>query len=189
LTGRLDREMIGRIARRGWWLPALGATGPAPSLARSLELFGRFVGEWTIYPGGPARSRRSSPRPIGTVSVRWVLGGTAVQDVWGPVDGGSGRTVPVGTTVRFYDRKLRAWRSTWICPYDRSVRRFLGREERGRVVLRELDGSARQERWIFSEITAAGFRWHAEARPRRGAPRRVIEEYVIRRTPRGARWA
>jgi hypothetical protein len=184
VTARLAASMLQRTARDGWWLPGLGATGPAPSLARPLQAFGRFVGDWALYPPDPGPGASGPTERVGSASFRWVLGGTAIQDVWGPLDARTGRTVPVGTTVRFYDTRIRAWRSTWLCPYDRSARRFVGRAEPGRIVLRELDRPERAERWIFSEITPNAFRWHAEARPRKGAPRRVIEEYRIRRISR-----
>ena len=181
MTNALDREMVRRAADQEWQLAGLRARGPVPSLRRRLRLFGQFVGDWKIHePGSP----RAAPdeRSSGEVRFRWVLGGTAVQDIWGPFDSDTGKLVPEGTTLRFYDPSIRAWRSTWISPYQRVVRRFIGREEAGEIVLREQDAGWKGENWIFSDISHASFRWRAETRASPHARPRVTEEYLIRRT-------
>ena len=176
--------MVRRTADGGWELVGLGASGPVPHLAKRLALFGQFVGDWEIFPASDRPPGTAATRPIGEVHARWVLGGTAVQDVWGPRDGRTGRLVPVGTTLRFFDASRKAWRSTWICPYAREARRFLGRKVGNEIVLEELDRGRRGERWIFSEVTRTSFRWRAEVRSgNRGW--RVNEEYRIRRVPPG----
>ncbi len=143
-------------------------------------LFGQFVGDWEIF---PPRSEWNGAPPAasGEVHFRWVLGGTAVQDIWGPLDDASRRLVPQGSTLRFYDPSIRAWRSTWISPYQRAVRRFVGRKVGREIVLREQDQGWKGELWIFSEITKNSFRWRAESRPSRRARRRITEDYLLRR--------
>jgi hypothetical protein len=180
MTNTMDREMVRRMEDRRWSLPGLGAVGPIRSLKSRLMLFGQFVGDWDIL---PPRSRwnETEPKPSGEARFRWILGGTGVQDVWGPLDDESGKLVPQGSTLRFYDPSLRAWRSIWISPYQRAVRRFIGRKEGTEIVLREQDGGWKSEKWIFSEITRSSFRWRAEARPSPRGRSRVIEEYFIRR--------
>ena len=69
-----------------------------------------------------------------------MLGGRAVQDIWiVPGRGEPGEGVPPlafhGSTIRFYDAALGAWRSTWIDPVNGRVRRFIGREVEGEIVL------------------------------------------------------
>jgi hypothetical protein len=162
-------------------LPGLGARTAARALAPKLALFGQFVGDWRIFPSESDAASDPPPVPSGEVHVRWVLGGTAVQDTWGPIDPASHRMVPEGTTLRFYDETLRAWRSTWISPTQQVVRRFIGRKEGPEIVLRELDAGARGERWIFSDIRPTSFRWRAEVSPKTGGRRRVTEEYRIAR--------
>jgi hypothetical protein len=183
----LDPFMLAQRRDSGWTLPGLGAKGPASPLRKELGLFGQFVGDWEIFP----RAARSDPklrrRPVGEAHWRWVLGGLAVQDVWGHVDPNSGRFVPQGTTLRFYDRRLTAWRSTWISPYQRSARRFIGRKEGSQIVLRERDAGWRGERWIFSEITGSTFRWRAEARKTARGAWKITEDYWIHRIRRPRR--
>ncbi|MDG6956764.1 MAG: hypothetical protein JRN13_06510 [Nitrososphaerota archaeon] len=120
-------------------------------------------------------------KKIGEVHARWALGGTGIQDVWGPLDGESGRLVPQGTTLRFYDPSIRAWRSTWVSPYQRAVRRFIGRKEGEEIVLREEGAGWKGELWIFSEISQTSFRWRAETPTSPRGERRVTEDYLIRR--------
>jgi len=180
MTSALDREMVQRMDDRRWRLNGLGATGPVRSRQRQLALFGQFVGDWDILPP-PSEWKGEEPEPGGQVHFRWILGGTGVQDVWGLLDPPTGRLVPQGSTLRFYDPSLRAWRSAWVSPYQKAIRRFIGRPERSEIVLREQDAGWRGEHWIFSEITRTSFRWRAETRSSPRGPRRITEDYLIRR--------
>ena len=160
--------------------PGVGATGPIRSLKRRLMFFGQFVGDWDILPP-QSEWKDGAPASTGEVLFRWILGGTALQDVWGPLDKSSGKLVPQGSTLRFYDPSIRAWRSTWISPYQRAARRFIGRQEGGEIVLREQEAGWRGEGWTFSDSARRSFRWRAETRSSPKARRRVTEEYFIRR--------
>ena len=40
-----------------------------------------------------------------------------------------------GSTIRFYDAAIGAWRSTWIEPVNGRVRRFIGRPSGDEIVL------------------------------------------------------
>ncbi|MGH3302053.1 MAG: hypothetical protein ACRDOK_10305 [Streptosporangiaceae bacterium] len=91
----------------------------------------------------------------------WILGGTAIPDVWkGPASGQAPGTLRPfhGTTVRFYDPSIAARRSTWIDPVNGRVRRFLGRAVGDDIVLDGLDDDP-PERWSFRDIVADSFRW------------------------------
>jgi len=161
-----------------WKLAGLPADGPARELATPLRLFGQFVGSWDIV---EHRNLPSTEVTEGEVHFNWILGGRAVQDVWGTVDRKTRRFVPWGTTIRYYDPHLRAWRSTWIAPRQRSVRRFIGRKVGNEIVLQEEDRGARTERWVFADIRPDSFRWYALKRRRVGGPWRKVEEMRIRR--------
>jgi hypothetical protein len=117
----------------------------------------------------------------GEVHFNWILDGRAIQDVWGSLDPKTRRLVPWGTTVRYYDPHLGAWRSTWIAPRQKAVRRFIGRKVGNEIVLREEGRGARTEHWVFTDIRPGSFRWYALKRTRRGGPWQTIEEMVIRR--------
>lgn len=143
-----------------WELPGLGADGPNDALKEKLALFGQFVGDWDIVearypqPDGSVVVRR------GKVQFRWILDGLAIQDIWSVLDEKSGRYFPAGTTVRYYDSAIDAWRSAWISPMQGEMQTFIGRKVGDRLVL-ELQNS-REERWVFSDIAPSSFKWHAE---------------------------
>jgi hypothetical protein len=159
----------------------LGAAGPVPQLATKLRLFGQFVGDWEIHPPASENELSLSPGPSGEVHFGWILGGTGIQDVWGPLDPVARGLVPQGTTLRFYDSELGAWRSTWISPYQRAVRPFIGRKVGREIILKEQGRGWRGEHWIFSDITPHAFRWRAERKATARGPRRIVEQYRIAR--------
>ncbi len=163
---------------KDWTIEGLPAYGPAQDLRDKLGLFGQFIGDWDIVEHRYPLSRLRAP---GEVHFNWILDGRAVQDVWGSIHPRTGRFVPWGTTIRYYDPHLGAWRSTWVAPRQRAVRRFIGRAVRGRIVLQEENRGSRSERWIFSDIRPDSFRWNAWKRTKPGGPWRVIEEMKVQR--------
>jgi hypothetical protein len=143
----------------------LVSSGPAEVLAAQLETFGRFVGSWDLRWSRPGDDE-ASPEVAGELHVGWVLGGRAVQDVWivpgrDTGDAGQGPYAFWGTTVRFYDAELGAWRSTWVEPLTGRVRKFIGRPAEGEIHLISTDGDPFL-RWRFTEIGADRFVWLGE---------------------------
>lgn len=158
-------ESIAAAANADGLAQALHVTGPSSELAEALNLFGQFVGSWTLQWTGIDADGEPSNRS-GELHFGWVLGGRAVQDIWiVPGRGQQGEGEPPlafhGTTIRFYDPALGAWRSTWIEPVNGRVRRFIGRPQDGDIVLLS-DEDDPHLRWRFTEITATSFSWHAE---------------------------
>jgi len=160
--------------------------GPDPDLAGPLALFGRFAGAWDIEWHGTGEDGNPATMQ-GGLHVGWVLGGRAIQDVWRvPASG----VVPPGlrpfhgTTLRFYDPALGAWRSTWIDPLNGRVRRFIGRPEGDDIVLDGLDSDP-AERWCFRDIAPGdapeSFRWTGEVSADGRRTWRLDEEMLIRR--------
>lgn len=164
---------------------ALHATAPTSEHPDALDLFGQFVGSWTLqWTGADADGLPVSQ--TGELHVGWVLGGRAVQDIWiVPGRGQRGEGKPPlafhGTTIRFYDASLGAWRSTWIEPVNGRVRRFIGRPEHGDIVLLS-DEDDPQLRWRFTEITSTSFTWKAELSYDQGATWRADEKMQAIRT-------
>ena len=169
-------------------IEALHVGGPAPEHAHALMLFGQFVGSWTLAWAGTDPEGRPASL-TGELHFGWVLGGRAVQDVWiVPGRGEPGEGQPPlafhGSTIRFYDPAIGAWRSTWIEPVNGRVRRFVGRPDGGDILLVS-DEDDPQLRWRFTDITPESFRWRAESSRDQGASWRFDEEMLATRVARG----
>lgn len=151
---------------------ALHAEHPASEHADKLQLFGQFIGSWRLEWTGDDPDGHAATM-TGELHFGWVLGGRAVQDVWivpGRGQPGEGRP-PLGfhgSTIRFYDPAIDAWRSTWIEPVNGRVRRFIGRPRDGDIVLRS-DEDEPWLRWRFTDITADAFTWLGESSRDEGA--------------------
>ena len=149
----------------GGLIEALHASGPTGSHAAELGLFGQFIGSWTVEWAG--RDPDGNPAAMtGELHFGWVLGGRAVQDVWHvPGHGQPGEGEPPlafhGSTIRFYDGSIGAWRSTWVEPVNGRVRRFIGRPTGDEIVLVS-DEDDPQLRWRFTDIGPDSFRWRGE---------------------------
>lgn len=163
---------------------ALHVRGPDPHYAQQLMLFGQFIGSWALdWTGSDAGGRPANM--TGELHFGWVLGGRAVQDVWiVPGRGQPGEGQPDGgfhgSTVRFYDPAIDAWRSTWIEPVNSRVRRFIGRPERGDIVLIS-DEDDPPLRWRFCDITPDSFRWRGEISHDHGETWRFDEQMLATR--------
>jgi hypothetical protein len=162
---------------------ALHDTEPYAPLADGLRLFGQFVGAWDLEWRGENGEGREIVVP-GEVIFGWILGGRAIQDVWrvpkDPADA-PGMGGFYGTTIRFYDPRISAWRSTWINPSAGRVSRFIGRPDADGIVLEMTDTDRTPERWSFRDITPTSFRWVGEASSDGGKTWVQDEEMLARR--------
>ena len=177
--GTSPGEMAGRP---GDLAAALHAAGPYPGQAEQMNLFGRFIGAWDVEWHGTDRDGHPATMN-GELCFGWVLGGRAVQDVWKvPASGPAPATLRpfYGTTLRFYDPSIGAWRSTWIDPLNGRVRRFIGRPDGEDIVLEGLDDE-RPERWGFRDISDNYFRWTGEVSEDGRQTWRLDEQMFIRR--------
>jgi hypothetical protein len=137
---------------------------PDDELADELELFGQFVGSWDVSVTNYRRDGSAITIPA-EWHFAWALGGRAIQDVWiAPSrearerDGSDGEW---GTTIRFYDSEINAWRSTWLGPRHHVVMPFVARPIDGEIVLEGSFEEGVATRWIFSDITSESFSWRS----------------------------
>ena len=163
---------------------ALHVAGPAGEHAEKLMTFGRFVGSWDLeWTGTDPNGTRATMN--GELHFGWVLGGRAVQDIWivpGRGRPGEGQRPLAfhGSTIRFYDPSIDAWRSTWIEPVNGLVRRFIGRLVDGDILLLS-DEDDPQLRWRFTDIEPNSFRWRGESSRDGGATWDLDEEMLATR--------
>src|SRR3954467_8336036 len=110
---------------------ALISEAPLASMDNGVMLFGRFVGSWGLevnwYDAGQVVRRAR-----GEWHFSWILEGRGIQDVWiVPIraERSTGATsYEYGTTIRFYDSSIKAWRSTWHGPMHGVVIPFVARQ-------------------------------------------------------------
>jgi len=162
-------------------IEGLHSEGSDPQLREKLMLFGQFVGDWDIV-------ECRSLQPDGTWSVTrgelhwgWILGGRAVQDVWMTINEKTGKPIPEGTTVRFYDPKIDGWHSVWISSNQGAVKLFVAHQIGHEIVLEGKTVEGYPLRWVFSDITPNSFRWHSEESRDNGRTWTLKEEMRIRR--------
>ena len=171
----------------GAMIEAFGCSGPAPAHRSELMQFGRFVGSWdldVIYYDEKGAVTRRTP---GEWHFGWALEGRAMADVWcvpprserpssGPPPG------EYGLSLRFYDPRISAWRSTWHGPVNGIVWPFIARQIGDEMVLERTDDKGDVVRWIFGEITNNSFHWRAESSRDGGAGwRREQDMFATRR--------
>lgn len=169
-----------RSSEKAWVIEGLPAFGPYPEFKEKLALFGQFVGDWDILENRYLQDDGTWSKERGRIHWRWILEGRAVQDVWTSVNEETGKEIPWGTTVRFYDPRIDAWRSTWISPRQGVVQAFIGRKVGEEIVLERKNDEGCLAKWIFSEISGDSFRWRAEEN-RDGKTWTLREEMKIRR--------
>lgn len=145
-----------------WKITGLGAGAPFPGLEEKLALFGQFVGDWDILEDRYLQPDGTWAVSRGELHWGWILDGKALQDVWMSTDEKTHKSIPEGTTVRFYDPKIDAWHSVWISPTQGGVKTFMARQVGDEIVLEGKTTEGYPVKWIFSEITADSFRWHSE---------------------------
>jgi hypothetical protein len=166
---------------RSWSIKGLGAQEPDPILKEKLMLFGQFVGDWEIAEAQYMHADGTWIKMKGEVHFGWILGGTAVQDVWMGYREGSQKLTLFGTTIRFYDPKIDAWRSTWLSPSNGRVQTFIARKVNEEIILEEQTSGGYPEKWVFSQITPTSFRWHSEETRDKGKTWQLAEEMKIRK--------
>jgi len=168
--------------RNVWAIKGLAAESPEPELKEKLKLFGQFIGDWDIVEARYPQPDGTDIKRQGEIHFRWILDGRAIQDVFMTFRENPRRLVPVGTTVRFYDPKIDAWRSTWTSPIQGAMQAFIGRKVKDEIVLESKTKEGYPEKWIFSEITPTSFRWRSVETHDNGKTWRLTEEMQVRRS-------
>lgn len=163
------------------FLEALGSPGPVAGRAKELDLYGRFVGSWTMDTLEHLEDG-TSRRWDGEIHFAWVLGGHAIQDLWirprRPAT-----PVMYGTTLRIFDPLIEGWRITWADPMNDDFGRQVGRDHDGDIVQIGEDSRGLRTRWRFTEITDRSFYWLGEERVSKTDTWRRTWEHKATREP------
>ena len=175
------------MSDNGRMLKELAATGPHPSYADQLMLFGQFVGSWDLEMiGHPEDGTTRTTK--GEWHFGWVLEGRAVQDVLiaiPPEDGSAGEAFPAGrgSTLRVYDPRMDAWWIVWAGPPAGEFTTLFARDKGDRIVLEgQWSIGQSQAEWVFFDITPRSFRWQGRRSDDGGKTWRLVEEMnAIRR--------
>jgi len=167
-----------------WEIKGLAADGPDPTLEEKLMLFGQFIGDWDIIEARYTQADGTEVKMKGEVHFGWILGGKAIQDVWIGCREGEHTYILFGTTIRFYDPTIDAWRSTWLSPIKGLVQTFIAKKVNDEIILEQRNAERYPEKWIFSQITPTSFRWHSEETHDDGKTWVRTEEMQIRKADR-----
>jgi hypothetical protein len=160
--------------------------GRSSDISPEDDLYGFLVGSWQLdvvaYPddGNVTQS-------TGEAHFARVLDGRAIQDVFiNPARSDRTPDSPqfanwFGTTFRYFDPAIRAWRVFWFNPDD-GVRAQLIARRRGNQIVQDghfPDGTP--IRWTFSEITRDSCLWRGERLESDGKTWRLQVEFRARR--------
>lgn len=151
-------------------MEALQAGQPDDALAANSQLYGQFVGSWRL----DVELIPLGVRAEGEALFAWVLDGSAVQDLF-IIPARHLRAGPrqswwrYGSTVRWYDPAIDAWRITFFDPARSVEMRLIGRQAGDDIVHVGEEASGLLRRWRFSNITGTSFLWLGEVSWDRGA--------------------
>jgi hypothetical protein len=168
------------------FLDILASARRDPDIRPQDDLYGFLIGSWRLdvvaYPdAGPVTKSAAEAH------CARVLDGRAVQDVFiNPQRADRTPDSPrfanwYGTTFRYFDPSLGAWRAFWFNPDD-GVRAELIARRRGNDVVQEghfPDGTP--IRWTYSDITPESCRWRGERLEPDGRTWRLQVEFHARR--------
>jgi hypothetical protein len=177
----LEQPVKSDASQVPWKITGLDAKEPFPQLKEKLALFGQFVGDWEIVEDRYLQDDGTWINGRGELHINWILEGRALQDTFMTFDEKTHKMIPDGTTLRFYDSKIDAWRVVWFSPMQGTIKTLIGRKIGDEIVLERTTDEGYLVKWIFSEITANAFRWHSEESRDDGKTWRLREEMRIRR--------
>jgi hypothetical protein len=145
---------------------SLMSAAPHRDIPEEQRIFTPFIGDWDLIVRWFDEAGRIMREEQGEWHFSWILEGRGIQDVWivppRPERARHRDLYEYGTSLRFFDSKLNAWRSTWIGPMHRMVRTFIARKIGDQVVLATTKGEIPRMRWSFADIKADSFIWRNE---------------------------
>ena len=167
-------------------LEVLAATSRSPDIKPDDDLYGFLIGSWELevvaYPDDGDVTYST-----GEAHFTWILDGRAIQDVFiNPQRSDRTPDSPkfanwYGTTFRYFDQSIRAWRVFWFNPDDGIRAELIGRRCGNDIVQEGHFPDGTPIRWTFSEITPDSCRWRGERLEPDGKTWRLQVEFRSRR--------
>jgi hypothetical protein len=171
-----EKNMIGNN-----FTGALHAPERSTEISERDDLYGWLIGSWDIdfidYQTDGAKREGKGIWHFGRV-----LEGRAVQDVLislprpDRLDLKSKQRNTYGSSIRYYDRNISAWRVIWVNPIT-SIRNDLIARREGNDIIQEGEFNGQKIRWSFKEITPASFQWLGEVLERDGTTWKLQAEF------------
>jgi hypothetical protein len=167
-------------------MEVLTPTNCSPDVRPKDDLYGFLVGSWELdvvaYP-----DVGDATHTIGEAHCARVLDGRAIQDVFVNPER-SDRTPDspkfgnwYGTTFRYFDPTISAWRVFWFNPDDGVRAELVGRRHGNAIVQEGHFPDGTPIRWTFSEITSDSCLWRGERLEPDGKTWRLQVEFRARR--------
>jgi hypothetical protein len=160
---------------------ALYAPERSEEISERDDLYGWLIGSWDIdfvdYPSEGTKREGKGIWHFGRV-----LEGRAVQDVLislprpNSLDLKSKQRNTYGSSIRYYDRNISAWRVIWVNPIT-SIRNDLIARREGNDIVQEGEFNGQKIRWSFKEITPTSFYWLGEVLERDGTTWKLQAEF------------
>jgi len=158
----------------------------SPEINPNDDLYGFLIGSWEL--DVVAHSDGGNViYSTGEAHFAWVLEGRAIQDVFINPDR-SNRTPDspkfgnwYGTTFRYFDPTIHAWRVFWFNPDDGVRAELIGRRRGNEIVQEGHFPDGTPIRWTFSEIMADSCHWRGERLDADGKTWRLQVEFRARR--------
>jgi len=164
-------SLLGTTLSQGGVKPMSIFGGSLESQTRSTEInsdsdiYGWLIGSWRVrtidYLKDGSKKETESEWHFARV-----LEGRAIQDVYivpsrhhRPASNERNR---YGTSLRYYDSDIGAWRVTWINPVSHVENHLIGRKVGNEIIQEGRDEDGSLMRWCFRDITSNSFRWTGE---------------------------
>jgi len=137
-----------------------------PDAPPETEQFGQLVGVWDATLTVRNRDGTWSENKI-KAEWRWyyILDGHAIQDDWivSPSNDQPTNSPPsLGTNIRIYNSKEKAWEMAWIDNRVRKLTTFKAVYEDGKIIINSNNARGQQIRNTFHNITKDSFDWQQE---------------------------
>ena len=141
------------------------ARNPHPIYAKSLMVFGQFVGAWDMDVIFYNKDEEKIYQQKGEWLFSWVLDGRAIQDVLIYPNPDMNMNVSVGerrigTSLRYYNPNQDIWKVIWLGAVTGNIVFLTGRTNGEEIMLKEENSpDDTRSTWIFTDIEQNRFHW------------------------------